>query len=195
MQPSNTPEEWRPVVGYEGRYEVSNVGQVRRVARIAARVDGTPLPISAALMRAFNRNGYMAVRLTLGGRESNKYVHRLVLESFVGPGDGMVCCHGNGDRKDNRLENLRWGTHGDNALDKVRHGREPKRARTHCPRGHALESPNLVRHSWEVRGHRNCLSCARAISYLRRHRDLSNRLDEVADQYYEKLMRDYRRAS
>jgi len=52
-----------------------------------------------------------------------RYVHRLILETFVGPcPPGMLACHGDGDTSNNRLDNLRWDTHSGNAADKTRHG-------------------------------------------------------------------------
>lgn len=52
-----------------------------------------------------------------------KYIHRLVLETFIGPcPDGMECCHNNGNPLDNKLENLRWDTRSNNQLDSIRHG-------------------------------------------------------------------------
>lgn len=56
-----------------------------------------------------------------------KKIHRLLLETFVGPcPEGMECRHLNGDRQDNRLENLKWGTHAENVRDTVRQGNHPK---------------------------------------------------------------------
>lgn len=52
-----------------------------------------------------------------------RYVHRLVLEAFVGPcPDGHQACHGDRDTSNNRLTNLRWGTYRENHEDKVKHG-------------------------------------------------------------------------
>ena len=187
MQPSNTPEEWRPVVGYEGRYEVSDHGKVRTVGRTIIRSNGHPDTYKTAVLSPADRNGYNAVQLKANGVGSTRYVHRLVLEAFVGPADGRVCCHGNGDRKDNRLPNLRWGTYRDNALDKAKHGRDDRRNRTRCPLGHRLALPNLERYGWERRGTRACLACSRARGYLTRHPEMRHRLHELADQYYRKI--------
>lgn len=59
------------------------------------------------------------------GRCRNRYVHELVLLAFVGPrpSDEYEVLHGNGERSDNRLDNLRWGTVLENAADRDRHGR------------------------------------------------------------------------
>jgi hypothetical protein len=66
--------------------------------------------------------GYLRVDLHLDGISVGVYVHRLVLVTFVGPcPDGMECCHTNGIRTDNRLENLRWDTPSENNYDLSRH--------------------------------------------------------------------------
>jgi hypothetical protein len=64
--------------------------------------------------------GYHTVTLYPG--QCQILIHRLVLETFVGDSPGMQTCHANGNRTDNRLSNLRWGTALDNAADKDRHG-------------------------------------------------------------------------
>lgn len=68
---------------------------------------------------------YLQVTLRIEGaeRRSSFRVHRLILEAFVGPcPPGMVACHNNGDRTDNRLCNLRWDTQLANVADSVVHG-------------------------------------------------------------------------
>jgi hypothetical protein len=67
--------------------------------------------------------GYRRVGLHAGGVQKLKHVHSLVLLAWVGPRpDGMECRHLNGDKLDNRVENLRWGSHTENMQDKETHG-------------------------------------------------------------------------
>lgn len=68
--------------------------------------------------------GHLHVKFRNGKKVSiARYVHRLVLEAFVGPCPaGMECCHEDGDPGNNRLTNLRWDTHAGNMQDAVRHG-------------------------------------------------------------------------
>jgi len=71
--------------------------------------------------------GYLFVVLRRDGRSRPRMIHRLVLETYVGPcPDGMECCHNNGDRDDNRLENLRWDTRKANRADSQKHGTWPQ---------------------------------------------------------------------
>jgi len=76
--------------------------------------------ISNKWLKPFVSNGYSRVHLGLGNKKS---IHRLVLETFVGPcPENMECCHNNGDKSDNRVENLRWDTKSNNSKDDIRHG-------------------------------------------------------------------------
>lgn len=76
-----------------------------------------------------DRQGYYRVTLNIGGnRQRYVFIHRLILLAFVGPPrDGQwCCCHGDGTRTNNRLDNLRWGDAFDNMNDKVQHGTDPR---------------------------------------------------------------------
>lgn len=67
--------------------------------------------------------GYKVANLTVLGRPKRFFVHRLMLESHVGPCPrGMEACHNNGVRTDNRIDNLRWDTRKNNHADKWIHG-------------------------------------------------------------------------
>lgn len=71
--------------------------------------------------------GYVHVTLTIDGVMINARIHRLVLETFVGPcPEGMECCHANDNRNDNRLVNLAWKTPKENGEDCVRNGNSTK---------------------------------------------------------------------
>jgi hypothetical protein len=66
---------------------------------------------------------YRKVVLSKDAKLKNAYIHRMVLEAFRGPcPNGLVACHNDGDVNNNRLENLRWDTVSNNAMDKMRHG-------------------------------------------------------------------------
>ena len=71
-----------------------------------------------------NADGYPSVRLVIDGRRKRVAVHRLVADAYLGAKPvGYEVCHINGDKTDNRAENLRYGTRKENAADREQHGR------------------------------------------------------------------------
>lgn len=106
-------EIWKPVVGFEGFYEVSNLGRVKSLSRYEPyrRHPGklTRLRRGRILTASKGSNGYYTVRLC----GKTRTVHSLVLEAFIGPKpDGLAACHGpDFDTSNNRLSNLRWDTY------------------------------------------------------------------------------------
>jgi hypothetical protein len=77
------------------------------------------------------RTGYMRVRLSSGGQRQRLSVHRLVALAFLGepPSSQHQVAHNDGDRQNNRLNNLRWATGAENLADRERHGTELKGGR------------------------------------------------------------------
>lgn len=120
-------EKWLPVVGFEGRYEVSDLGRVRSLPR-RIPVTGHPKAgytckfLPGRILSGWIANtGYLTVAL---GRGNYRLVHRLVCEAFHGPcpKDHEVC-HGPNGKLDNRASQLRWGTRAQNhGPDKERDG-------------------------------------------------------------------------
>lgn len=151
-------EQWMPVVGYEGSYEVSDQGRVRSVERVDTSGRRRR---SVVLKGRLREDGHLDVNLSVGGRAQNYKIHRLVMRSFGGPCPaGQEVLHADGDGTNNRRANLRYGTRAENNLDAVAHGTHAMTRRQLCPLGHRLKEPNLVP-SKLARGHRNCLSCGR----------------------------------
>ena len=121
-----TDEKWAAIAGYEGLYEVSDRGSVRsldRVSLIPRKVKGKPLKPS------LNGGGYKFVTLYKDGIGHPCRVHSLVIAGFVTP---VECGHNNGDRLDNRADNLRWVTKSENQLDRARHGTDIRGERHHA---------------------------------------------------------------
>lgn len=103
-------ETWRPIRGYAG-YEASSHGRVRSQAKEVLRTSINP------------DTGRECVTLWNRGKPRTETVHRLVLMAHEPTSDpSLEVCHRNGDKTDNRLANLRWGTRSENQRDKVRHG-------------------------------------------------------------------------
>jgi transposase-like protein len=157
-------ENWRPIPGRDG-YEVSDLGRVRSVDRIGTRRlrDGRTVLANLKgrlLKRHVLGTGYLLVRLGQG----QAYVHHLVLEAFVGPRPaGHQAAHGDGDRRNASLANLRWATPKENAADMLLHGtrlfgtRNPMGRKTHCQRGHPYNEENTR----ICKGKRYCKPCMR----------------------------------
>jgi hypothetical protein len=111
---SMTEEVWKPIVGYEGSYEVSSTGMVRRLRRSSgARV-------GRILKSHDNGEGYLFVPLCINNTRRQRTVHRVVAEAFYGPALGRQVNHKNGNKQDNRVENIEWVTPKENSLHSYR---------------------------------------------------------------------------
>jgi len=127
-------EQWRPVLGFEGYYEVSDQGHVRSLARTcysgAGRVRKVKSRILIPQHDGRTRGGIGAhtkVTLSIDAVATQRQVHILVLEAFVGlRPQGTETRHLNGLPDDNRLSNLCWGTPAENRADTLRHGTFPR---------------------------------------------------------------------
>jgi len=153
-------ERWLPVVGYEGLYEVSDLGRVRSLPRNTTSGRILCLSISGP--------GYQQVSLFAQGRLKKTYVHHLVAEAFIGPRpEGYEIRHLDGDRLNNTLANLRYGVHSENELDKVRHGTHHYAKRTHCNQNHEYTPENT---GIPAAGGRWCRTCSRERGQERQRR-------------------------
>lgn len=132
-------ENWLPVVGHEGYYEVSDQGRVRGVERVVGTRSPRVVP-SRILLPSPNFDGHLVVSLSRYGRSSTRRVHTLVATAFHGlrPFPKAVIRHLNGVETDNRPENLRWGTTTDNNRDTRWHRRNRGEERV-------LDNPNRDR--------------------------------------------------
>lgn len=110
-------ENWKPVVGFESHYEISDLGNVVSIRNNHGN------PRRRALKAGVTRDGYLRVELSKGGEQTKKHVAHMVLEAFVGPRPaGMQACHGPAGQKDNSLTNLRWDTPASNYQDRINAG-------------------------------------------------------------------------
>lgn len=112
-------EVWRDIPGWEGLYQVSNQGRIRSI-----RVKVT---------KPFDAKGYKVATLHSGDRKERAGVHRFVAQAFLPNPEGKEQVnHKNGDRSDNRVENLEWVTCQENNIHRCRvlngGGGRPERA-------------------------------------------------------------------
>ena len=111
--------EWKPVKDYEG-YEISSCGDVRNVK-------------TGRILKHGRNRGYASVNLYTGERKyKTKKVHRLIAEAFIDNAEGLpVINHKNGDKLDNRIENLEWCTQAHNIQHMIDEGIHPGKGATH----------------------------------------------------------------
>ena len=126
--------EWRHIPGYEGRYMISNFGEVMCLPRFQKnQLTGSDSFFPSRIMRPRkNKYGYMQIVLT-GKKEHGESktwcVHRLMGKTFLGAedGDGMQINHKDGDKTNNRLDNLELITPSENSLHAFDIGLRPRK--------------------------------------------------------------------
>lgn len=171
-------EYWKVVRGYRGRYSVSSLGNVRNSE-------------SGRLLKpCVAGKGYLSVKLSINGNVRRWYIHRLVLESFVGPQAGAQANHLDGIKANNQLGNLEWCTHAENMAHAAKSGLmvsgDAHRWRKHpeiVPRGarhwmhlHPERIPRGEDRSWQTHlTSADVLEIRRLASAGELHRDIAER--------------------
>jgi hypothetical protein len=123
IAPSLLLEElWKPVVGYEGQYEISKLGNLRSVDRmIAHKSNSTMLRRGRPMRLNANKYGYVDVKLGKNGLQKAYLVHRLVALAFLENQENKPQVnHKNGIKSDNRLDNLEWSSISENRIHAYR---------------------------------------------------------------------------
>ena len=99
-------EIWKDIAGYEGLYQVSNLGRVKSLKKGRWGTGKERI-----LKPAKDGNGYLFVKLCKDGNSKMYHIHRLVADAFIPNPDNLPTVdHINRDRTDNRVENLRWAS-------------------------------------------------------------------------------------
>lgn len=169
-------EEWRPVPGFEGQYEISSHARFRSVRT------------GHILSQWTHYRGHKRITLRANGKSRMVQTHRAMYEAFIGPiPDGWVVRHVNDVPGDNRLENLKVGTYQDNTNDMLSNRGHFLWSKKTCPRNHPLIEGNLVPGQLK-RGYRSCLACDRARVESKRHPDRGS-FEELADKRFIDLLR------
>ena len=120
------PAGFRVIPGYP-RYAIDASGKVMSVCSLNGRGQDRLWENATCVKPGTDRDGYHIICLCHGGHKRTVRVHAMVLTTFVGPcPDGMVCRHLDGNRNNNCISNLAWGTPLENSQDMILHGTSNK---------------------------------------------------------------------
>ena len=111
-------EFWKDIIGYEGSYQISNLGNIKSIGRNIKYSNGIVVPYREKLLNGFvSTSGYKAIDLYKNNKRKKFYIHRLVAETFIdNPLNKPEINHINENKLDNRVENLEWCTSSENNL-------------------------------------------------------------------------------
>ena len=104
-------EIWKDISGFEGLYQISNLGRIKSLPRYK-QLYGKKVFVPECIRKfGYDKDGYYIIPLNKNGKKYMRRVHRLVAQAFIpNPENKPVIDHINCDIKDNRVENLRWAT-------------------------------------------------------------------------------------
>lgn len=108
-------EIWKDIKGYEGMYQVSNMGRIKGLRRVINRIN-SPMELPEKLLTPIlDKHGYFIIHLSKENKKKKFYIHRLLGEYFIGNPTNQECInHKNGIKTDNSLDNLEWCTIAEN---------------------------------------------------------------------------------
>lgn len=111
-------EVWKDIIGYEKKYQISNLGRVKSMQKKVVNSKKSERIVSERILKSWNvGRGYAVITL---GVKNKRYIHRLVAESFIPNIENKEQVnHINGIKTDNRVENLEWVTQSENMYHSV----------------------------------------------------------------------------
>lgn len=115
-------ELWKDILGWEGYYQVSNLGRVKSLDRKTPNGAGVRRVRSRIISVKTIKNGYPVINVTINNKTRKKILYKTVLSAFVPKAEkSLVCRHIDGNKLNNRLSNLCWGSRKENSIDAALH--------------------------------------------------------------------------
>jgi len=135
-------EFWKPIPNYEGLYEISNTGKIKRLARIAIYENGSQHQYNECIMTpSINKDGYYQIHLTKNKEQKTFTVHKLVALTFIPNPNNFLCInHKDENKLNNHIDNLEWCTREYNSS----YGSKAKRAAENNPRKKQIVMCDLI---------------------------------------------------
>ena len=149
-------EEWKAIIGYEGLYDISNYGRVR-----SYKNNKWGLSDNSKVLKGMMGKHYLTVTLCKDNVKKTYNVHELVAKHFIKNNNGLrEINHIDGNKLNNKVDNLEWCTHKENMQHAGQHGLFVKRQRTVICKETGEEFNSITSASKSVNGKQSSLSCA-----------------------------------
>lgn len=116
----NEQEIWKPIEGWEGLYEISNLGRVRGVEKVTPFGSRTKTYHMRLLTPCVGKRGYYVVALNHNNKAKTYTLHRLIAKAFIPNPENKPCIdHIDGNKLNNKIDNLRWCTYKENSNNPI----------------------------------------------------------------------------
>lgn len=114
-------EVWKDIKGYEGHYQISNIGRVKSLARMRFGKGGYLSPLKERILKQkTTKSGYKSVHLRCMDYQSYPTIHRIVAEAFIdNPDNKPTVNHIDANKENNHVDNLEWSTHSEQMIHAV----------------------------------------------------------------------------
>ena len=161
-------EKWKDIKGYEGLYQVSNLGNIKSLNR-TTNIPNAKRIEKEKILKLNTRNGYYVINLRKNGKRISKQIHRLVAEAFIPNNDNKPFVnHKDFNRLNNNIENLEWCTQKENvnwSICNMKHRHKTNYSSTGEQYIYYRKPTNRYRIVIDKKEYKNCKTLQEAIDY------------------------------